>query len=80
MSVQREGTECVLHVNSWEGEAWPEPGDFLRTDSGTCYRIEAFLPARFGTAHIGRWRVTRMMKDAVQFGEPGVFRWEFSKR
>lgn len=80
MAVTRPGTECVLHINSWTDEKWPEPGDFLRTEAGSCYRILEFMPARFGSAHLGRWKVMRLDKDAVRDGQEGVFRWEFATR
>lgn len=79
MAVTRPGTTCELHVNEWTDE-WPEEGDFLRTDAGSCYRVLEFRPARFGSAHIGHFHVMRLEKDAVQFGQPGVFRWAWAPR
>lgn len=79
MAIAREGTQVILWVYEW-GADWPEPGDFLRTESGSCYRIEKVRPARFGSATLGSFVCTRLMKDAVQDGDPGVFRWHFATR
>lgn len=69
--MREPGTTCRLRISYWDGER-PVAGDFLRTPSGTCYRIDRALPSVF--------EVTRLGKDAVQFGEPGVFTWVFDKR
>ena len=79
MAIQRPGTETTLYVNTWEDE-WPVEGDFLRTDAGSCYRVLEVRGAKFGSAHIGSFRVLRLDKDAVQFGQPGVYRWAFAPR
>lgn len=77
--MTRPGTKVELRVYAW-GDEWPEPGDFLRTEPGSCYRIEKVKGARFGAASLGTFVCIRLERDAVQFGEPGVFRWEFAKR
>lgn len=75
------GSRCTLRAYEWEG---PEPveGDFLRTDAGSCYRIDAIRipdPARVvATKYV--LTCTRLDKDAVQFGEPGVHGWVFWAR
>lgn len=63
-----EGSTCVLRAYWWE-DGRPEPGDFLRTDRGMCYRIDKYV-----------LRVTRLARDAVQAGEPGVWRWQWATR
>jgi hypothetical protein len=80
MAVTRPGTTTTLYVNTWEGDEWPVEGDFLRTDAGSCYRIDKVKPARFGSAHLFSLVVTRLEKDAVHAGAPGVFRWQFAQR
>lgn len=65
------GALDTLTCNWWDAEP-PEPGDFLRTRSGRCYVIESKSGRRL------RCRV--LEKDAVQFGEPGVWFWEWASR
>lgn len=65
------GERVVLRVDRWDGEQ-PEPGDFLRTSTGRCYRIDDVL-----NRHL---RCTVLDDDAVQFGAEGVWRWEWSAR
>lgn len=72
------GTRCTLRCYHWEP---PEPveGDFLRTDAGSCYRIERIRESDYD--HIAYvLTVMRLGKDAVQFGEEGVSRWVWAKR
>lgn len=64
------GTQTTLRMNHWEGDP-PVEGDFLRTRAGTCYQINEIHPSR-SPRIIYRLRVTRLGKDAVQFGDPGV--------
>jgi hypothetical protein len=68
------GTLCVLYYDTEDGT--PAEGDFVRTDAGSCYRIDAVRPSprrptRFNLT------VTRLEHDAVQAGAPGVWplRW-----
>lgn len=56
----------------------PEEGDFLRTDSGSCYLIDKIRPPKRGRA-VAVFEVTRLGKDAVQFGDPGVWGWRFER-
>jgi hypothetical protein len=79
MAVTRPGTRVTLRVESWEAD-WPVAGDFLRTESGSCYRIEEVRPARFGSASLGSFVCTRLERDAVRLGAPGVFVWRFAAR
>lgn len=65
------GSVVTLTVNSWEGEG-PEEGDFLRTSTGRCYKIEE--------RHGKRLRCTVLEPDAVLSGEPGVWEWRWGKR
>lgn len=48
------------------------PGDILRSEAGSCYLIDETRPS---SRIPGRYnlRCTRMEKDAVSEGEPGVF-------
>lgn len=78
MAVTRPGTQTTLWVHAWDG-VWPEPGDFLRTPPGACYRIDEVRGARFGSAALGSFVVTRLDKDAVKLGQPGVFEWRFGR-
>lgn len=79
MAITRPGTETILYVHTWEDE-WPVPGEFLRTDAGSCYRLLKVLEAQEGSLHIARFKVMRLEKDAVRAGQPGVFRWHFAPR
>lgn len=65
------GTTCELRMDWWEG-AQPVEGDFLRTGAGSCYRIDRIAGR---TLHC-----TRLERDAVALGEPGVWRWSWSRR
>lgn len=75
------GTLCTLRVYAWE-EGEPLEGDFLRTDAGSCYRIESVRVPDPARATVTKYVLTcmRLGKDAVQFGEPGVSRWVFQRR
>lgn len=80
MAERGVGSPCTLRAYRWDG---PDPveGDFLRTAAGSCYRIDS--AKRAGPRAVRTlWvlRCTRLGKDAVQFGEPGVSRWEFASR
>lgn len=71
------GTTCTLRVVA-AGPPWPDDlaemvGDFLRTEPGSCYRIDSFRPAREGSATVGSFGCTRLDRDAVQLGDPGVW-------
>lgn len=79
------GTQCRMTVNWWvAGELTPEPadavGDFLRTEAGSCYLIDEWRPAREGSKSLGAFICTRLGKDAVQFGDPGVHEWIWAAR
>jgi hypothetical protein len=69
--MKGEGEAVTLTVNHWDGEG-PEEGDFLRTGSGRCYRIDEVLGRRL--------RCTVLAHEAVEFGAPGVWWWEWSAR
>jgi hypothetical protein len=80
--VRPPGSEVTLTVNSWGGDV-PRgelEGDFLRTAAGSCYRIVEWRPSRAGSRSLGRFRCVKLDRDAVQDGEPGVWRWEFGSR
>lgn len=73
------GTSCVMTVAWWnEGAPVPEPGDFLRTRTGSCYRIDEVRPGR--VRPVSSFRCTRLEKDAVAEGAPGVWMWEWKAR
>lgn len=77
------GSAVTLTLNSWGGDDPPGEhleGDFFRTRSGSCYRIVEWRPSRPGSRSLGRFRCVKLEQDAVQDGEPGVWRWEFGKR
>lgn len=68
------GTTCTLSYDCADGE--PVPGDFVRTDAGSCYRIDAVRPSptRPGRFYLS---VMRLEHDAVQPQQDGVWplRW-----
>lgn len=65
------GTSCTLTIAWWDGDR-PVEGDFLRTAAGSCYRIDE--------AHAHRFVCTRLDRDAVQLGGPGVWAWTWKPR
>lgn len=72
------GTRCTLRAYWWEDPA-PVEGDFLRTAAGSCYRIEEICDSR--SEHIAHVLIcTRLGKDAVQLGDPGVREWVWASR
>jgi hypothetical protein len=79
LNLRGPGTVCRLRCEFWR-DVMPGEGDFLRTAAGSCYRIEEWRPARAGSKSLGVFVCTRLEKDAVQFGEPGVFVWAFARR
>jgi hypothetical protein len=76
MKLKAAGELVTLRVDSWDDDL-PEEGDFVRTGTGRCYRIDEI-----------RWRYSRpcalvctvLDQDAVQPGDPGVWLWQWSKR
>lgn len=75
----KAGTTCWLRAHHWVGELAVE-GDFLRTRNGSCYRI---LEVREGTGAggvVANFKVERLDREAVEFGEPGVFEWRWNRR
>lgn len=56
----------------------PEEGDLLRTDAGSCYLIDEIKRNAEGKPR--HLLCTKLEKDAVQFGAPGVWRWCWSER
>lgn len=64
------GTTCRLHYDC--GDGVPEPGDFVRTPAGSCYRIDGVKPSRRTR---GRFYLTctRLERNAVQPDQPGVW-------
>lgn len=73
------GTTCELRCNHWDGGD-PTDVDFLRTDAGSCYLVDEFVPSRPGSASLGVFRCTRLERDAVSFADPGVAHWSFWSR
>lgn len=72
------GTQCKLRCYHSDGPP-PVEGDFLRTRTGTCYRIDRVRESTSGhVAYV--FTVTRLGKDAVQFDAPGVCEWIWAKR
>lgn len=68
------GTTCGVGPYTWfgaPGEQPPEEGDFLLTRTGTSYRIDSARTIG-GDAHRFMFRCTRLEKNAVQLGQPGV--------
>lgn len=65
------GAVVTLTVARWDGEPAVE-GDFLRTRTGRCYRIDRVEGRRLVC--------TVLEKDAVREGEPGVWEWAWSPR
>lgn len=76
------GTTCRLGVDRWEGGTPLDEveGDFLRTAAGSCYQIVEVRKARPGSKRLATLVCIRLGKDAVGFGEPGVHRWEWTRR
>jgi hypothetical protein len=65
---------------SWWGEGSPPgAGDFLRTLTGTCYKIEEAHPIREDACRL-RLRCTRLERNAVAYGEEGVYDLEWAPR
>jgi hypothetical protein len=66
------GTTCGLSLDCSPGER-PDAGDFVRTvPAGSCYRIDAARESR-ATPRRFYLTCTRLERDAVQLGEPGVW-------
>jgi hypothetical protein len=67
------GSSCSLYVDT---PAEIVEGDLIRTRAGSCYVVDR---ARRSPSRPGRWllRVTRLERDSVQAGDPGVttLRW-----
>lgn len=73
--IREPGTTCGIGPYTWHGGDLAEPpgvGDFLRTRAGSCYRIDSARTVG-GDRHRFMFRVTRLERDAVQPGQPGVF-------
>jgi hypothetical protein len=77
--VKPEGARVTLRAFVWEGPL-PEPGDFLRTNTGRCYRIDEQRLAKRDGVLRGPLHCTVLPRDAVQFGDPGVSRWTWGRR
>jgi len=73
------GATVTLTVNSWDGER-PVEGDFLRTETGRCYRIEFIRWRQRGARTVATFRCRVLEDDAVRFGEPGVWGWAWASR
>jgi hypothetical protein len=69
--AKQPGERATLTVNAWEGDR-PVEGDFLRTGTGRCYRIDEVRGRRL--------MVTVLENDAVQLGQDGVFEWRWTAR
>lgn len=73
------GTVCRLALDC-QPEEKPEDGDFVRTvPGGSCYRIDrawesSKTPYRFYLA------CTRLERDAVELGDPGVWSLHWYRR
>lgn len=61
-----------MTVGRWDGPL-PVEGDFLLTRAGSCYRIDRVVEGR--VKPVSRLECTRLEKNAVAEGEPGVFMW-----
>jgi hypothetical protein len=79
------GTRCVLreYTGLRDGPCLGEEplpaGDFLRTEHGSCYRIDEVRESR--SEHIlAVYICTRLDHDAVQFGDDGVWGWRWARR
>lgn len=73
------GTLCSMSVLRGDWSGWlPVEGDFLLTAAGSCYRIEEVRPGR--DRPVGRLICTRLERNAVAEGDPGVHLWEWAKR
>jgi hypothetical protein len=80
MTARAVGTTCTIRYRIPADYAeLPdiEPGDFLRTvPRGTCYRVDVARPVkstRWPGARCYALTCTRLGRDAVQLGEPGVY-------
>lgn len=76
----RPGTLCTMRAYYWDS-ADPVEGDFLRTDAGSCYRIDKVHHVTRPDS-VTRFVLTcmRLDHDAVAEGAPGVHRWAFNPR
>lgn len=76
------GTTCRIGPYTWFGHDSGDPpgeGDFLRTTTGTCYRIDTARTIG-GDSRRFMFGVTRLERDAVQLGEPGVYSLQWDGR
>lgn len=71
------GTSCTLFYDCDHGR--PDAGDFVRTDAGSCYRIDA-VRASPSRPHRSYLTVTRLERDAVRAGAPGVWSMRWHRR
>lgn len=81
------GTRCRLVAMFWQAEDLTlldhvdaEPGDFLRTQAGTCYRIDEIRPCRPDAKALAVLICTRLGKDAVELDDQGVHLWTWRPR
>jgi hypothetical protein len=63
------GTTCKISYDL-NARTAPEEGDFLRTESGTCYMVD--VARQSPTLDRVYLTCTRLDVDAVYFGDPGV--------
>lgn len=73
------GSVVQLTANYWDGPL-PEDGDLLRTRAGSCYRVDAVRLTRPGSRSRAVLTCTKLERDAVADGDPGVWRWTFGRR
>lgn len=81
--MKAPGTRARLTCYRWDGPPFFGPeieGDFIRTTAGSCYRIDEARRSRPGSRRVGVLVCTRLERDAVSPGEPGVHLWEWAKR
>lgn len=70
------GSRVTMTVSWWGGHALPTEGDFLRTSTGRCYRIDEVRMK----GERGALICTVLERDAVAASDPGVFLWAWAPR
>lgn len=73
------GSTCELRAEWWDGPL-PPPDDFLRTSTGSCYRIEEVRECGPDAQARAVFRCVRLEKNAVGEDDPGVHPWSWSPR
>lgn len=72
---------AIVHLYSTSHDGWSlEEGDFLRTSTGRCYKVEHVRQRQQGAGQRITMKCRVLEDDAVQEGEPGVWSWRWNSR